>query len=103
MITTSSSPDAREYVKQIGKKIVLIDGRELADMIDFGVGVETKRTYEVKELDTSYSTKSDVGQCSNPDKRYGSPAFTSLGGDLESQPALSRLARLVGGHLLFSS
>lgn len=56
MITTSTfSPDARQYVKQIGKKIVLIDGHEVADhMIDFGVGVETTRAYELKEIDLSY-------------------------------------------------
>ncbi len=56
MITTSTfSPDAWQYVKQIGKKIVLIDGPEVADyMIDFGVGVNTTRTYELKELDLSY-------------------------------------------------
>lgn len=56
MITTSAfSPDARQFVKQIGKKIVLIDGHELADyMIDFGVGVNTTRVYELKEIDESY-------------------------------------------------
>jgi restriction system protein len=56
MLTTSIfSPDAHQYVKEISKKIVLIDGRELAEyMIDFGVGVETKRAYEVKELDPTY-------------------------------------------------
>ncbi len=56
MITTSTfSPDARQYVKQIGKKIVLIDGQEVADyMIDFGVGVDTTRVYELREIDLSY-------------------------------------------------
>jgi restriction system protein len=56
MITTSAfSPDARQFVKQIGKKIVLIDGHELADfMIDFGVGVNTTRVYELREIDDSY-------------------------------------------------
>jgi restriction system protein len=56
MITTSTfSPDARQYVKQIGKKIVLIDGQEVADyMIDFGVGVNRTRVYELKEIDLSY-------------------------------------------------
>lgn len=35
MITTSAfSPDAHQYVKQIGKKIVLIDGHELAELHD---------------------------------------------------------------------
>jgi len=56
MITTSTfSPDARQYVNQIGKKIVLIDGQQVADhMIDFGVGVNRTRVYELKEIDLSY-------------------------------------------------
>ncbi|MEX0754142.1 MAG: restriction endonuclease [Actinomycetota bacterium] len=56
MITTSTfSPEARQYVTKIQKTIVLIDGQELADhMIDFGVGVDRTRSYEVKEIDLSY-------------------------------------------------
>lgn len=56
MITTSTfSPDARQYVQKIGKKIVLIDGQEVADhMIDSDVGVNTTRVYELKEIDVSY-------------------------------------------------
>jgi restriction system protein len=56
MITTSAfSPDAQRFVKQIGKKIVLIDGNEVADyMIDFGVGVNRTRVFELKEIDESY-------------------------------------------------
>jgi restriction system protein len=45
-ITTSSfTPDAHSYVKGIEKKIVLIDGPMLADlMIDHKVGVTTAQT-----------------------------------------------------------
>ncbi|MDZ7760182.1 MAG: restriction endonuclease [Desulfovermiculus sp.] len=55
-ITTSSfSQGAREYAASIESKIVLIDGRELAEMmIDCGVGVSTGRVYEVKRIDYDY-------------------------------------------------
>jgi restriction system protein len=55
-ITTSEfSRDARDYVTRIEKRIVLIDGEELAGlMIDFGVGVTDVATYRVKKLDPDY-------------------------------------------------
>lgn len=55
-ITTSSfSADAKEYVSRIEKKIVLIDGAQLAGlMIDFNIGVATINTYDVKRVDTDY-------------------------------------------------
>ena len=55
-ITTSSfSRDAEEYVAHIDPKVVLIDGQELAEpMIDFGLGVSTAATYEVKRVDSDY-------------------------------------------------
>jgi restriction system protein len=55
-ITTSSfSQGAREYAESIESKIVLIDGRELAElMIDYGVGVSTGKVYEVKRIDHDY-------------------------------------------------
>ena len=56
MITTSSfSKDAQEYVGRIEKKIVLIDGDQLAQfMIDYGVGVAEVVTYTVKRIDLDY-------------------------------------------------
>jgi restriction system protein len=56
LITTSSfSKDADEYVGRIERKIVLIDGRRLAQlMIDHGIGVTTARTYTIKKLDLDY-------------------------------------------------
>lgn len=55
-ITTSSySKDARSYVDKLSKKIVLIDGQELARyMIEYNVGVSTKHVYEVKRIDSDY-------------------------------------------------
>lgn len=56
LITTSSfSSDARQYVLQIEKKIVLIDGATLASlMIQHNVGVGVEAVYQVKKLDSDY-------------------------------------------------
>lgn len=55
-ITTSNySKEAREYVKGIQQKIVLIDGQELAKyMIEYNVGVSVKKEYIVKRIDNDY-------------------------------------------------
>jgi restriction system protein len=55
-ITTSRfTDDARNYVSQIGSKIVLIDGDQLSQlMIDHDVGVSTVSLYPVKKLDADY-------------------------------------------------
>ncbi|MEW5986441.1 MAG: restriction endonuclease [Chloroflexota bacterium] len=49
------SKEAIEYVSRIDPKVVLIDGRQLADlMIDFGLGVAPIASYEIKRVDTDY-------------------------------------------------
>lgn len=55
-ITTSSySNEARKYAEKSSKKIVLIDGRELAQfMIEYNVGVSVKHIYEIKRVDSDY-------------------------------------------------
>lgn len=55
-VTTSSfSQPARDYVKHLAQRVVLIDGRELADlMIGHGVGVRSYRTVEFKRLDEDF-------------------------------------------------
>lgn len=55
-ITTSGySGEAREYVANIDPKVVLINGPELAElMIDFGLGVTTTASYEIKRVDSDY-------------------------------------------------
>ena len=55
-ITTSRFSDtATEYVKAITKKVILIDGEQLANyMIDYGIGVSSFATYELKKIDNDY-------------------------------------------------
>jgi restriction system protein len=55
-ITTSSfSREAREYAGSVDRKIVLIDGQNLARlMIEFNAGISTARTYEIKRIDSDY-------------------------------------------------
>ncbi len=56
LITTSQfSTDARDYVGRIEKKVVLIDGEQLAQfMIDFNVGVTEESRYVIKRIDNDY-------------------------------------------------
>jgi restriction system protein len=56
LITTSQfSQEAWDYVSRIEKKIVLIDGVHLAQlMIDHGIGVAEVATYTVKKVDSDY-------------------------------------------------
>ena len=55
-ITTSSfSREARDYADNIDTTVILIAGTRLAElMIDYGVGVTTDATYEVKRIDADY-------------------------------------------------
>ncbi len=55
-ITTSKfAADAVDYVSRIDPRVVLIDGRQLAElMIDFGIGVTPTVSYEIKRIDTDY-------------------------------------------------
>lgn len=58
MTTSTFTKEAHDYVKRIEKRIVLIDGNELANlMIDFGVGVADVTTYQVKRIDLDYFTE----------------------------------------------
>jgi restriction system protein len=55
-ITTGTfSTDARDYVSHIEPRVVLIEGRELANyMLDLDLGVTPKATYQVKRIDSDY-------------------------------------------------
>ena len=55
-ITTSDfTGEAREFVKNIDAKIILISGRQLAElMYEHNIGLNTSATYEVKKLDLDY-------------------------------------------------
>jgi restriction system protein len=55
-ITTSRfTDDARSFVANIGMKVVLIDGKRLAElMIDHNVGVAVASNYEIKKVDSDF-------------------------------------------------
>ncbi len=55
-ITTSEfSKGCYDYVKSIDSKIILIDGKQLAQyMIEYDIGVSTSKTYEIKRVDSDY-------------------------------------------------
>lgn len=55
-VTTSSfDVHAVEKARDAHHKIILIDGRKLADlMYEYGVGLQIKETYEVKEIDENF-------------------------------------------------
>ncbi|MHB8410529.1 MAG: restriction endonuclease [Candidatus Acidiferrales bacterium] len=56
LITTSQfSDEARDYATRIEKKIVLVDGEHLAQlMVDHGIGVTEVASYTVKRIDLDY-------------------------------------------------
>ncbi len=55
-VTTSAfSKGAQEYATRISKRLVLIDGAELARlMVRHNVGVRVRSTYEIKKVDEDY-------------------------------------------------
>jgi len=55
-VTTSAfTHAAKKYVKQSPKRIVLIDGKELARlMVRYGIGVRTRVHHEIKRIDEDY-------------------------------------------------
>jgi restriction system protein len=53
--TAKFAETAKEYVKNLNCKVVLIDGELLAKyMIDFNIGVTLRDTYQVKKIDFDY-------------------------------------------------
>jgi restriction system protein len=60
-ITTSRfSRDAGEFAQSVTPRVILIDGKELAQlMIEHGVGVSGLRMYELKRLDLDYFVTED--------------------------------------------
>jgi restriction system protein len=55
LTTSSFTRDAEEYAQRIDSRIVLIDGSRLATlMVDFDVGVASRASYTVKQMDSDY-------------------------------------------------
>jgi restriction system protein len=61
-ITTSTfSKEAREYVRTVSRRIRLIDGTELAQlMVDYGVAVTEVKSYPLKRLDSDFFTEEAI-------------------------------------------
>jgi restriction system protein len=62
ILTTSTfTKDALDFVERIeGKKVVLINGDQLADfMIDHGLGVTTTKVYEIREVSNDFFDESE--------------------------------------------
>lgn len=57
-ITTSNfPPSAHKFASTIDRKIILIDGKRLAElMIKFNLGVSIKEQISIKEIDSDYFT-----------------------------------------------
>lgn len=55
-ITTSDfTAEARNYVERASRRIVLIDGQRLAQlMIDYNIGVTARKTYVIKRVDEDF-------------------------------------------------
>jgi restriction system protein len=55
-ITTSTfTTGAKEFVQNIDSKIILIDGERLTQLlIDYDVGVSTRQSYLIKQIDSDY-------------------------------------------------
>jgi restriction system protein len=60
-ITTSAfSPQAKEYAEGVTPRVILVNGRQLAElMLDHGVGVTVEHAYEVKRIDLDYFVRDD--------------------------------------------
>ena len=55
LTTASFSRGAEEYAENVSSRVVLIDGERLTRlMIRYGVGVQTKQTVEVVEIDEDF-------------------------------------------------
>ncbi|MGL4304670.1 MAG: restriction endonuclease, partial [Mycobacteriaceae bacterium] len=55
-ITTSRfTQEAHDYARTVGTRVILIDGQKLASlMIKYGVGVQTRETFVVVDIDEDY-------------------------------------------------
>jgi restriction system protein len=55
LTTGTFSADAKTYVLEIEPRVVLIDGRQLAEyMVDLDLGVTSRASYELKRIDSDY-------------------------------------------------
>jgi restriction system protein len=55
MTTSRFTEEARQYAEAVPTRVILIDGRKLAElMIEYDVGVTLRQKFEIKSVDTDY-------------------------------------------------
>ncbi|WP_421695188.1 restriction endonuclease [Aestuariivirga sp.] len=60
--TTHFSAGAADFCAQLSRKVVLIDGQRLAElMLRFGIGVKVQHVFEIKALDRAYFSAPTFG------------------------------------------
>lgn len=60
--TTHFSPGAEEFCSRLSRRVVLVDGQRLAElMVRHNIGVAVQQCYVLKGLDTSYFCAPDTG------------------------------------------
>lgn len=61
LTTPTFTKEAADFVEHVeGKKVVLINGDQLADfMIDHGLGVTTTKAYEIREVSNDFFDESE--------------------------------------------
>ena len=59
--TAKFTPAAETFVRESPKRIVLIDGDKLANlMVQYGIGIRTDTRYEIKRIDEHYFEQEDL-------------------------------------------
>jgi restriction system protein len=63
-VTTSQfAPAATSYADRIPQRLILIDGDGLTRlMVQYGVGVRTERTVELRKLDLDYFEEESIAE-----------------------------------------
>jgi restriction system protein len=57
------APAATSYADRIPQRLILIDGDELTRlMVQYGVGVRTERTIELRKLDLGYFEEDSIAE-----------------------------------------
>lgn len=60
LTTSTFTKQAEEYAADLDVKVVLIDGERLAQLMwEYGIGVTTEHTYEVKRIDSDFFDDAD--------------------------------------------
>jgi len=82
LITTSTfTNDAQSYAANVSPRVILVDGRELAElMLDHDVGVSSSTRYEIKRIDEDYFVEDADGSAPSTAEGPGEAAEAEASG-----------------------